>query len=97
MVAYQALTGHLPFSAPTPVAVLRAHIDLAPPPLTQWVATLPAPVNAAVLRALAKNPAERYPSAGGFAAALAEAARQAEAERTRAERLPRSTPRPKRR
>lgn len=87
VVAYQVLTGHLPFAAPTPVAVLRAHIDLVPPPLTQWVASLPAPVNAAVLRALAKNPAERYPSAGGFAAALTEAARQAEAERTRTERV----------
>lgn len=87
VVAYQALTGHLPFSAPTPVAVLRAHIDLAPPPLTQWVASLPSPASAAVLRALAKNPAERYPSAGGFAAGLTEAARQVEAERTRAERL----------
>ncbi len=87
VVAYQVLTGHLPFAAPTPVAVLRAHIDLAPPPLTQWVASLPAPVNAAVLRALAKNPAERYPSAGGFAAALTEAARQAEAEQTRTERV----------
>ena len=87
VVAYQALTGHLPFSAPTPVAVLRAHIDLNPPPLTQWVAALPAPVSAAVLRALAKNPAERYPSAGGFAAALAEAAQRADAERARAEKV----------
>jgi formylglycine-generating enzyme required for sulfatase activity/tetratricopeptide (TPR) repeat protein len=87
VVAYQALTGHLPFSAPTPVAVLRAQLDLAPPPLTQWVAGLPAPISAAVLRALAKNPAERYPSAGGFAAALAEAAQRADAERTRTEKV----------
>ncbi len=87
VVAYQSLTGHLPFAAPTPVAVLRAHLDLTPPSLTQWVASLPAAVSAAVLRALAKIPAERYPSAGGFATALAEAAQRADAERTRIEKV----------
>ena len=87
VVAYQALAGHLPFSAPTPIAVLRAHVDLAPPPLTHWNTGLPAAVSQAVLAALAKNPADRYPSAGGFAAALSEAVRQAEAERSRTERL----------
>jgi serine/threonine-protein kinase len=75
VVAYQALTGHLPFSAATPVALLRAHVDLPPPPLMHWNADLPPAVSQAVLRALAKNPADRYPSAGGFAAALSEAVR----------------------
>lgn len=87
VVAYQALTGRVPFTAPTPVGVLRAHLDLAPPPLTQWKADLPPVISQVVLRAIAKNPADRHPSAGGFAAALSEAVRQADADKSRVERL----------
>ena len=87
VVAYQALTGHVPFSATTPVALLHAHIHEPPPPLAQWKTDLSPAIGQVVLRSLAKNPADRYPSAGGFAAALSAVVGQAEAEKTRAERL----------
>lgn len=69
VVAYECLAGHRPFTGDNPVDLARRHMDEPPPPLPPDV---PAPVRDVVLRALAKNPAGRWPSA----AHLATAARQ---------------------
>src|SRR5256712_7682288 len=74
IVAYELLTGRVPFRADTPLAVARAQIH-DPLPLPSQVNPAIGPrTERALLRALAKDPAERYASAGTFAAALAEAA-----------------------
>jgi tRNA A-37 threonylcarbamoyl transferase component Bud32 len=73
VIAYQMLTGRVPFKASTPVATLRGHVDLEPPPPGRWV-DLPQEATEALMRALAKKPEERWERAGEFAAALAEAA-----------------------
>jgi serine/threonine protein kinase len=67
---FEMLTGHVPFEADTPMAVLTRHVyEPAPSPRT-LVPELSAELEAAVLCALAKDPSQRYQSAAEMAAAL---------------------------
>lgn len=70
VVLYEMLTKRLPFEADTPVGVAMQHVSANPPPPSQFNPAIPPEVEAIVLRALAKNPADRYPSAGALADAL---------------------------
>jgi serine/threonine-protein kinase len=68
IVAYEMLTGRVPFAADTPVAVLMKHVqDPIPLPSTREV---PEPLVRALLKCLAKKPQDRWPSAGAFVEAL---------------------------
>jgi DNA-binding beta-propeller fold protein YncE len=83
-VLYEALTGRLPFEREDEVAKLYAHVNDPPPSLTALDPTLPAELDRVVARALAKDPADRYPSAGDLArAAVAAAAGETTAEQER--------------
>jgi Protein kinase domain len=73
IVTYQMLSGQLPFHAESPHAVLYQHVQQPPPPLPASL-SLPPGVSAALGRALAKEPQQRFPGAGAFAAALSAAA-----------------------
>jgi hypothetical protein len=75
VIAFQLLTGHVPFEGDT-VTVKAGHLDRHPPRLRSLNPLVPAPVEAVILRALAKDPAERYPSVVAFAAALQRAAQE---------------------
>jgi hypothetical protein len=70
VVVYQMLTGELPFKADVPAQVLFAHLQRPAPDPREIVPALPDYTARAVLRALAKDPEERFPSAGAFAEAL---------------------------
>ncbi len=70
-VLSQMLTGVLPFEATTPWEVIRRHIEVAPRPVRQLNRDIPAGVEQLVNRCLAKNPNQRYQSAGELAQALA--------------------------
>jgi eukaryotic-like serine/threonine-protein kinase len=59
VMAYEMLTGQPPFSAPTPQALLAAHVTEAPLELTQRRATIPAPLAQLIMRCLAKKAADR--------------------------------------
>ncbi len=74
ITAYQLLTGAVPFSATTPVEVAFMQVN-APLPLpgTRNPAVTPA-LEQVLLKALAKAPADRYPTSSAFIAALAAAA-----------------------
>jgi CHASE2 domain-containing sensor protein len=65
---FQCLTGEVPYPRETDAAKLWAHVN-APPPGGLGSAAL----DAVVARGLAKDPAERFPSAGAFARACAQA------------------------
>ena len=67
VVAFECLTSRRPFIAETPVATALAHVRDPVPPLPDDV---PADLAAVVTRSMAKDPAERYPDATAFAAAL---------------------------
>lgn len=69
VILYELLTGQAPFQGSL-VAVVMKHISEAPPPLRQLGVHVPESVEAVALRALAKNPADRFPSALALARAL---------------------------
>ncbi len=69
-VVYEMLAGQLPFTGATRTAVLARQISDSVPPLRTVCPTVPAPVEAAVVRALAKRPQDRFTTAAEFAAAL---------------------------
>jgi hypothetical protein len=72
VMAYEMLTGRLPFTADTPLAVVLAHIR-DPLPLPSAVdPAIGKQTERALLRALAKDPAGRFASAREFATALAD-------------------------
>jgi serine/threonine protein kinase len=64
VVAYECLTLRRPFEAETPIAVALMHTRDRPPPLRTQI---PAEVRAVVMRALAKKPADRWPTARAMA------------------------------
>jgi serine/threonine protein kinase len=66
VVAYQALSGALPFDGESVEVLARKHISEAPKPLTECSPR----INRAILRAMAKKPEDRFPSARAFLAAL---------------------------
>jgi serine/threonine protein kinase len=71
VVAYQCLAGHRPFEGDTPLEIAMKHVREAPRPLP---GDIPPGVCAIVDRALAKDPATRWPSAATLAAAARQAA-----------------------
>ncbi|MDH4137756.1 MAG: bifunctional serine/threonine-protein kinase/formylglycine-generating enzyme family protein, partial [Anaerolineae bacterium] len=71
MVAYEMLTGRVPFEGET-LTVLHAHAYGVPPSPLEFVPDLGDDLSEALLRALAKPPAERYASAGALVATLQE-------------------------
>jgi len=60
---YELLTGSPPFSGDSPVAVAYQHVREDPAPVSRSDGSLGPDVDAVVLKALAKNPANRYQSA----------------------------------
>jgi hypothetical protein len=72
VVAYQMLTGELPFSAPTVAALLVKQMVEVAPPVTRRRPDCPADLAAAVARCLAKEPAQRWASADHLRRALTE-------------------------
>ncbi|MBN1886651.1 MAG: serine/threonine protein kinase [Thermoflexales bacterium] len=74
VVAYEMLSGQLPFQADTPVGPVHQRTFTPPAPLCTLRPDLPKALEQAVMRALAQEPGQRYASAAEFADTL-EAAR----------------------
>ncbi len=62
VMLYQLVTGRLPYEADTPVAVILKHVNEQLPPPRALNPTLPQGVENIIIKALAKNPAQRYQS-----------------------------------
>ena len=73
-VLFFMLTGHVPFERENEHAKLWAHLSDPPPRPTDVRPHLPPELDAVVLRAMAKDPAERHPSAGDLARSARSAA-----------------------
>jgi serine/threonine protein kinase len=72
---YQAVTGVVPFPRPVSAATMLAHMD-EPPPLVSAVAPdAPRALDDVVRTAMAKDPEERYPTAGALGRAAVTATR----------------------
>ncbi|HWS84315.1 MAG TPA: glycine betaine ABC transporter substrate-binding protein [Ktedonobacteraceae bacterium] len=72
IVTYQWLCGELPFIG-TPEEIAIKHLAVEPPSLCQKLPDLSASVEKIVLKALAKDPKERFPTVQAFATALEQA------------------------
>jgi serine/threonine-protein kinase len=69
-VLYEMLTGEPPFTGASAQAILARHAIEPAPSVQMLRATVPEDVDAAVRRALAKTPADRFATTGQFVAAL---------------------------
>ena len=69
-LAYEMLVGEPPFTGATPQMVIARHVAAPVPSIRTVRDVVPPGVEAAVHRALAKLPVDRYPTAAEFAAAL---------------------------
>jgi serine/threonine-protein kinase len=70
ILLYDLLTGRVPFDGKSDYALMRAHVESPPPPPRDFAPDLPERVEAALLRALAKLPEERFATTGEFRGAL---------------------------
>ncbi|MBN2002564.1 MAG: protein kinase [Anaerolineae bacterium] len=75
VVLYEMLTGHVPFTGETPVAISHGHVYQPPPPPSSYNPQIPPAVEQVVLRGLAKRPEARYATASALAQALGAAIR----------------------
>jgi beta-lactam-binding protein with PASTA domain/predicted Ser/Thr protein kinase len=77
VVLYELLTGVVPFTGDTPVEIAMKHLSTLPEPPSAKRADIPRDLDMIILRALAKDPAERYQSAEEMDADLARVQRGA--------------------
>ena len=70
VVLYELLSQHRPYEAETPTAVMMKIVSEDAQPLTKFCPDLPPALVAAVMKALQREPARRFPHAGDFAAEL---------------------------
>ena len=84
-VLFHALTGRVPYAKDSDMAKVFAHAQAPPPQLDEVVSDLSAEWQGVIGRSMAKDPEERYPSAGDLGRAATAAAagrRSAQPERT---------------
>jgi serine/threonine protein kinase len=70
VILYEMATGQLPFDDESPLSVALKHISDPPPPPTSINSTLPSDVEDVIFQALAKDPSDRFATAGDMASAL---------------------------
>jgi len=70
VVLYELLAGRTPFRGESPVAVAYQHVSEAPLPPSEINETVPRALDAVALRALAKDPFQRYQDSASFREAL---------------------------
>ncbi|MFC1639785.1 protein kinase, partial [Gemmatimonadota bacterium] len=69
-LVYEMLVGQPPFTGPTVSAIVSQHVAAPPPSASLVRHTISEETSAAILKALAKTPADRFSSASEFAKAL---------------------------
>ena len=72
VILYEMVTGVLPFQGTDPTTVMTQHLNVVPPSPRYINPNIPPALEAVILRSLAKDPAQRFPSASSLAAAIAE-------------------------
>jgi serine/threonine-protein kinase len=70
VILYEMLSGELPFTADTPMAVLLKHISASLPPLHSRAPDLPPALDLVLEKALAKDPQDRYASGADLVRAV---------------------------
>jgi eukaryotic-like serine/threonine-protein kinase len=75
IVLFELLTGEVPFTGDSPVEIAMKHLAETPPTPSELRPDVPADLDLVVVRALAKEPADRYQSAAAMDADLETVAR----------------------
>src|SRR5947209_18442834 len=75
IVLYEMLTGTVPFTGDTPLEIAMKHLSATPEPPSELRPEIPRELDMVVLRALAKDPEDRYATAAEMEADLARVAR----------------------
>src|SRR5438874_10847462 len=86
-VLYEMLAGEPPFTGPSAESIVRQHLAAAPPRVSAMRAAVPRAIEEAIVRALAKTPADRFATAAEFAGALAAPAQRVRDTGRRTSRL----------
>jgi eukaryotic-like serine/threonine-protein kinase len=100
VVLYELLTGTVPFTGDTPVEIAMKHLSQTPEPPSKLRPDVPRELDMVVMRALAKDPADRYQTAEEMEADLERVARgvgiapETEAAATQIMRAPTTVPGP---
>src|SRR5512143_3426456 len=76
IILYEMVTGRVPFVADTPLAVLFKHISDPLPPPSTVKSDIAEPIEQVILKALAKDPQDRFATASDFVAAWKHALEQ---------------------
>lgn len=66
ILMYLMLTAKPPFEADTPHSLMYKHLNDPPPPMRRYSPAITEAVDMVIMKALAKQPSERYKSAGEF-------------------------------
>ncbi|AUX42830.1 protein kinase [Sorangium cellulosum] len=72
---YEMLAGRRPFTSPDPLELIHAHLAIRPEPLGAAAPDVPPALDAIVMKLLGKNAEDRYATAAGLLADLAECRR----------------------
>ena len=88
IILYEMVTGGVPFVADTPLAVLFKHISDPLPLPSKVKPDVPEAIEKVILKALAKDPKDRFPTAGEFVTAWKQALDEAKAARQTRETVP---------
>jgi serine/threonine protein kinase len=75
IILYEMLTGVVPFDDPSSMSLALKHLTEPPPPLRELNPALSEAVETVILRALAKEPQQRYATGAALMAALTDALR----------------------
>jgi serine/threonine protein kinase len=75
VMIYYFLAGRPPFEG-DPMQLMHRHLSVEPPPIRAFVPTLPQGIESVLVRALAKNPQERFPTIMAFADAFTQQMRE---------------------
>lgn len=86
VVLYELVVGQPPFTGETPFIIVHKHIFNVPTPPSQINPDIPPEIDAVILKALAKAPADRYDSADELARAFKDAVRRSGLSRLKADR-----------
>ncbi len=91
VLLYELLTGVLPFESTDNYALMMQHLSVPPTPPSQLIPSLSPAMDAVVLRALAKQPEDRFPTVGALVVALEAALANANTAQVQAPAAPHLT------
>jgi eukaryotic-like serine/threonine-protein kinase len=80
IMLYEMCTGTLPFLGSNPATIMMQHVNTIPAFPALINPKLPPALSTVIMRSIAKDPSERFPSASALVAALADVTRQEEQE-----------------